>query len=137
MSNAEKYFRDKSFPTGISDEEFKKWRHSHKGINWQQFSIEAMEEYARLKSQEDNKELVEALRGSQARVAELESALNLCRPIMHDLEKQNYTDEAVGVKYDEEIGAAYNALSSAIILTPATSAYQDLQSLITKHTPKG
>lgn len=44
--NAEQFFRDKAFPVGITDEEWKKWKHTHKGINWHGFAIETMKEYA-------------------------------------------------------------------------------------------
>lgn len=47
MKSAEEFIRHKAFPLdNKSDEEWKEWKHTHKGINWVGFSIEVMKEYA-------------------------------------------------------------------------------------------
>lgn len=59
---AEEFFRKKSFPNGIPDEEWEKWKITHKGTNWQGFSINAMVEFAELyhtrKCEESGRELI-------------------------------------------------------------------------------
>ena len=46
-ASAEESIRKKAFPTGITDEKWEEWKHTHSGTNWVGFAINAMEEHTK------------------------------------------------------------------------------------------